>query len=729
MPSSSRFNIKERFSEVLPRLTRPLKFVSIRTKILILPVVALAALLISSLFTFSISRTNTSVLDQFSTRTLPVMTLISAVNTGLVEVQSLYTQALGDKDEFELEDARKRADEVRGSLAAITTKDASYEARVTELLSSWDRYVDRSDAAVKGQIGGKSDMQTLQQQASDKQKAYENIHSALQKLSEDSEANFVGELNRASASASRASRMAWVLLFIVACLLMFVSLLVDTAVSQPIEKLKATIGEVAQGNFGVQVEVEGRDAVALMCQAFGSLLSDLNAAIAETNTVLAAVARGDFSRRVTAELPGDLATLKRGVNESANSVQRTMDALDAVMDALAAGNFSARMRADVEGESRRKVDKAMTLLQQSLQALGATMSAAAEGDFSRRIETELPGDLGVLKRAVNQSLDGLAAAFAEISETTHALSEGDLTRRATGNFSGSLGKLTEALNSSLDHLSSVIRSVAETADEVSAGVEEIARGNADLSARTERQAASLEESASSIEELLSSARATAENSRQTSEITHNASEDSRQGAEVVLRAGKSMSAIIAASKSISEIIGLIDSIAFQTNLLALNAAVEAARAGEHGRGFAVVASEVRGLAQRTAASAKEIRNLIAVSSERVGEGNALVEESGRKLEAIARSSEHIAQLVRDAAQAVQEQTSGLQQISKAINELESVNQQNGTLVTEVAASSNSLTERAAQLREAVASFRFSAVADDDESQEADDGGPFEACVA
>jgi len=691
----------------LPRLTRPFSYLSIRVKILILPGVALVALAVSLLITRSISHRNTEALNELSGHTLPVMTLVGSVNVGLIDVQSQFTQAIGDKDEFELEDAVKASKQVRASLEEIAQKDPTFSKRVTELLALWDHYVTTSTSAVKGLIDGKEDMQTLQQEAKEKQDAYTSIHTALQKLDDDSQATIVGRLDEASTSAKRAALAGTVILFVVAAVLLFVSMLIEFAVRTPIEKLREVLREVANGNFGVHVEAEGSDAIAAMCKAFGSLLSDLNAAIKETNTVLACVAKGDFTRRVSAKLPGDLATLKRGVNESANSVQRTMDALDAVMDALVEGDFSARMRVDVEGKSREKVDRAMTLLQQSLEALGSTMSAAAEGDFSRRIEADLPGDLGVLKSAVNQSLDGLAAAFSEISATTQALSEGDLTRRANGEFSGSLGRLTSALNSSLDNLVTVIRAVAETADEVSSGAEEIARGNADLSERNERQAAALEESASSIEELLSTARVTADNCRQTAEITHKASEDSRLGAEVVQRTGKSMGAIIQASRSIGEIIGLIDSIAFQTNLLALNAAVEAARAGEHGRGFAVVASEVRGLAQRTTASAKEIRNLIVVSGDRVAEGNALVDESSSKLEAIAKSSENIAQLTSEVTNSVQEQTTGLQQISKAINDLEAVNQQNSTLVTQVAAASSSLTERAAHLRETVASFRFS----------------------
>ncbi len=698
--------IGSQVSAWLPRLTRPLQLISIRQKILILPVVALAALALSALVTWSLAKINTSLLNDFSGHTLPTLSAVSDVNAGLVSVQSQYSQAVGDKDEFELEDANTAAAKIRTALQDIAKKEPAYEPRIKELLAMWDHYTSASSAAIKGVIDGKADMSTLQSMAKDKEAAYADVHKALQKLVEDSKADALGKMNDASKKASRAATGGIVMTIFVAVLLAFVSMLVEFAVRNPIEKLRAAIGEVAKGNFAVRVESEGRDAIAVMCGAFGSLLSDLNAAIKETNTVLGSVARGDFGKRVTAELPGDLATLKRGVNESSDSVQRTMDALDAVMDALAAGNFAARMRSDVEGESRRKVDKAMTLLQESLQALAATMSAAAEGDFSRRIDTELPGDLDTLKRAVNQSLDGLDAAFAEISATIQALAHGDLTRRAQGQFSGSLGELTEALNNSLDNLAQVIQSVADTADEVNAGVEEIARGNADLSERTERQAAALEESASSIEELLATARGTADNCRQTSEITVKASEDSRQGAEVVQKAGKSMGAIIAASKSISEIIGLIDSVAFQTNLLALNAAVEAARAGEHGRGFAVVASEVRGLAQRTTASAKEIRNLIAVSGERVAEGNALVDESGVMLGDIAKSSENIASLMREVASSVAEQNSGLQQISKAINDLEAVNQQNSSLVTEVAASSSALTERAGRLREMVGAFRI-----------------------
>ncbi len=186
------------------------------------------------------------------------------------------------------------------------------------------------------------------------------------------------------------------------------------------------------------------------------------------------------------------------MNASADSVQKTMETLDAVMDAMARGDFSARMSQDVEGGSRAKVDRAMGLLQQSLGALEQALSGAADGDFSQRIDAQLPGDLDRLKGAVNRSLEALEAAFDEIGDTTRALAEGDLTRRIRSDYRGTLKALTDALNRALDSVSQVIREGIYNADEVGVGIEEIARGNADLSGRTERQASALQESAASI---------------------------------------------------------------------------------------------------------------------------------------------------------------------------------------------------------------------------------------
>ncbi|MDR3419507.1 MAG: methyl-accepting chemotaxis protein [Nevskia sp.] len=706
MTNNIRTRIRDIVAAALSKWARPLRFISIRAKVLLLPGFALAAFLLYCLFTVAESRVTTSSLGEFSNQTLPVLTLVNTANVGLVEVQATFTQALGDKDDFELEDAQKSAVGVRNSLGAIAAKDPKYADRVQQLLQLWDQYVKTSVDAVKGQIGGSTDMQALQKLAKDKQAAYEAVHNALHALTAESEETFASAIQGAVRRNTVALRIGLGIATLAALLLMVAALLVDQAIRQPIERLNQAIGEVARGDFGASVEAEGRDAVAVMCRAFNSLLADLNAAIKETNAVLAAVGRGDFSSRVTADLPGDLARLKAGVNAGADSVQRTMRALDAVMDAMVAGDFSARMSDEVEGESRRKVDEAMKLLQASLEALGSAIGAASQGDFGGRIALELPGALGTLKNGFNQSMERLESAFSEISATAQALAQGDLTRRTSGEFSGSLKTVTEALNHAVDSLATVIRDVATTAEEVSVGAQQIASGNHDLSQRTERQAAALEESAAAIEELLSSSRQAADNSVQTTGITQQASLSARKGAEVVRKAGDSMLSITESSRRIGEIIGLIDSVAFQTNLLSLNAAVEAARAGEHGRGFAVVATEVRSLANRTTGSAKEIRGLINDALERIKEGNTLVSESGRQLQEITQSSDNIAKLVADSAHSIQEQTRGMQQIGQSVGELENVNQQNAALVEQVASSSTALSERAAQLQQVVSRFRL-----------------------
>jgi methyl-accepting chemotaxis protein len=691
------------------RLSGQLRRLSIRAKILLLPVIALIALLGYCAYTVAVSHSSIRTLERFAGNALPVMSLAAQASQGLIETQATFTQALGDKDEFMVEDAIKTGQATRAKILAIKAKDPAYAQRVDQLLALWDRYVEKSRQAVSGVISGQGDMASFQALVSEKQQAYQKVRDALTQLGIDSESSFKRALNDAAAQSNRASWIGTSLVAVLLVLMVFTALLVDAAIRQPIEKLNRAIGQVAQGDFAVRVEERGNDAISTMCHSFNSLLSALNAAIGETNHVLAAVGRGDFSVRVEADLPGDLAELKRGVNHSADSVQLTMSALDAVMDALSAGNFAARMSEDVQGESRDKVDGAMTLLQRSLEELKLSLSATAEGDFSRRIAAELPGDLGALKHAVNQSLDVLDRAFGDITATTGALAQGDLTRRMHGDYAGTLRELAHSLNGSLDSLTQVIREVAETAADVSLGVNEIAAGNADLSARTERQAAALEQSTASIAALLESSRQSAENSRQTSELTGTALLSSRDGAEVVSRAGHSMVGINHSSKQIGEIVGLIDSVAFQTNLLALNAAVEAARAGEYGRGFAVVAGEVRNLAHRTATSAKDIRGLIAESNERVSEGTQLVIATRDRLGAINDSNERVAALAREAATAAQDQSEGLQELSRAVTDLESVNQQNSALVEEVAASSDTLRERAQVLQQTVSRFRLQAV--------------------
>ncbi|HEY1090465.1 MAG TPA: methyl-accepting chemotaxis protein [Burkholderiaceae bacterium] len=287
---------------------------------------------------------------------------------------------------------------------------------------------------------------------------------------------------------------------------------------------------------------------------------------------------------------------------------------------------------------------------------------------------------------------------------------------AAGDFSQAVElqrKDSDSLLFSMDamrvRLSQTLQDVQTAAHNVSSGAREIALGNADLSARTEDQAASLEETASSMEEMTSTVHQNAENAQQARQLGKSAAEIATQGGAVVGRVVETMASIKDGSRKIVEIISVIDGIAFQTNILALNAAVEAARAGEQGRGFAVVAGEVRTLAQRSAAAAKEIKELIGDSVNRVDAGSLLVDEAGATMEEVVSSVQRVTNILDEIAAASQEQSSGIEQINLAITQMDEVTQQNAALVEEAAAAAQSMQDQAERLAATVAQFKLASV--------------------
>ncbi|MEM6473976.1 MAG: methyl-accepting chemotaxis protein [Planctomycetota bacterium] len=305
-----------------------------------------------------------------------------------------------------------------------------------------------------------------------------------------------------------------------------------------------------------------------------------------------------------------------------------------------------------------------------------------------------------LQDAINILLD-------ETKSVMQQVSDGDLTVRINGEYSDGLGDLKVAVNETLNELNQTIGAIYRVADTVGTGASEISSGNADLSQRTEQQASSLERTATSMTEMTTTVQQNATNASEANQLAIETREQAETGGEVAQRATNAMGEINAASKKISDIIGVIDEIAFQTNLLALNASVEAARAGDQGRGFAVVASEVRNLAGRSATAAKEIKDLIEDSSRKVEEGSRLVNQSGDTLRDIVERVQKVTQIVGSIAAASSEQSEGISQVNTAIGQMDDLTQQNAALVEEVAAASQSLNQEAANLSELVRKFTVS----------------------
>ena len=286
------------------------------------------------------------------------------------------------------------------------------------------------------------------------------------------------------------------------------------------------------------------------------------------------------------------------------------------------------------------------------------------------------------------------------------IASGDLTAHLTVESSDETGELLSSLKEMNEGLARIVGEVRTGSDSIATATEEIAAGNLDLSQRTEEQASALEETASSMEELTSTVKQNADNAQQANQLAINASGVAVKGGEVINRVVLTMESITGSSKKISDIIGVIDGIAFQTNILALNAAVEAARAGEQGRGFAVVAAEVRSLAQRSAAAAKEIKTLIEDSVGKVQDGSRLVEEAGRTTQEIVTSIKRVTDIMAEISAASLEQSSGIEQVNIAITQMDDVTQQNAALVEEAAAAAESLEDQARHMVEMVARFKL-----------------------
>ena len=335
----------------------------------------------------------------------------------------------------------------------------------------------------------------------------------------------------------------------------------------------------------------------------------------------------------------------------------------------------------------------------------ALVSSAAQGDLGRRVDvSKQSGFWRDLAENVNQLVGEADAIIQDTVRVLGAIAHGELSETIDAEYEGSFDRLKQDANSTVGRLREVVENIRQSAEAVATAFREINQGNMNLSERTEQQASSLEETASSMEEMTGTVQTNAENARDANELALKARAEAEKGGEVVGQAVAAMAEITESSGRISDIISVIDEIAFQTNLLALNASVEAARAGEQGRGFAVVAGEVRNLAGRSAEAAKDVKNLISDSLAKVKNGSNLVDESGKTLQSIVARVNQVADIVAEISTASQEQATGIAQVNETINRMDDMTQQNAALVEEVSAASELAGDQALRLQDMIAFF-------------------------
>ncbi len=461
-------------------------------------------------------------------------------------------------------------------------------------------------------------------------------------------------------------------------------------------------------------DAEGRTKVVAAFQADPDSVSNPLHAVMDANVALAAWSK-DEARDQQASMRALMMVLVGGTAAAlvlsvvagglvTRSITRPLGRMIAATRRLAAGDLSVEVPAIARRDEVGEVGRAVQLFKES--GLEKRRVEAEVEAHRRQAEAERLAAEAVQRHAAEQS----AAVVAQLGEGLARLAAGDLTYALPDAFPAEYQQLRDDFNAALIELRAVVGTIVSNTQAIRSGTGEITQAADDLSRRTEQQAASLEQTAAALDEITATVRRTADGAEQARSVAAAAKQDAELSGTIVANAVQAMGEIEGSARQISQIIGVIDEIAFQTNLLALNAGVEAARAGDAGRGFAVVASEVRALAQRSAQAAKEIKTLISSSGGHVEQGVRLVAETGHSLQRILGQVSRVNDVVVQIAASAQEQASGLAEVNIAINQMDQVTQQNAAMVEQSTAASHSLAQDAAGLEKLTERFQTGAEA-------------------
>ena len=459
--------------------------------------------------------------------------------------------------------------------------------------------------------------------------------------------------------------------------------------------LRTALGDLRRAEKDIIINFNNTVEVAALRESWGKTLAALRKSLAEVRQVQAGDAA--FVAAIDKSLD-EIKQYEAGIVPIFDQIER------AQIDGAGGGAYADRLKTHMEATDQlfsRLATSAREQMQEARQGvdtLAATMSGL--------IGVALVLALAVLIPLTYLSVRSITRSLAQARDLAERIAGGDLSRDTQALNHDEVGQLVTAMGRMQQSLRGLVRQVQDAAGNISTASSEIATGNHDLSQRTEQTAANLEEAASSMEMLTSTVQQSAQASRQASDFASSAAEVAARGGAVVSQVVSTMDQITTSSRKIADITGVIDSIAFQTNILALNAAVEAASAGEQGRGFAVVASEVRSLAQRSAGAAKEIKELIGSSVERVEDGSRLVSQAGQTMTEIVGSVRRVSGIIHEITASAAEQSDNIGHISQSVTQLDQMTQQNAALVEQSTAASESLREQALQLTRAVSQFKL-----------------------
>ncbi|MDD5284373.1 MAG: methyl-accepting chemotaxis protein [Desulfuromonadaceae bacterium] len=472
------------------------------------------------------------------------------------------------------------------------------------------------------------------------------------------------------------------------------------------EKLVTGLTRLSQGNTDVRIEPAAGDTETedvrktfqIIGDSVNTCVESINALVSAAAMLSQAAVEGKLATRADASKhQGDFQKIVAGVNDCLDSVIGPLNVAAEYVDRISKGDLPPRISDNYNGDFN-EIKNNLNVLIDAMNTVTEAAAQIALGNLLVEVRERSPQD------RLMQSLTRMVAHLKMLAGVAEQIADGDLTvnvKPASENDAIGNAFVTMTAN-----LREIVGNVGSSSDSIATATKQIATGNADMAQRSETQASSLEEIAASMEELTSTVKQNADNSQQANQLAIDASDVAVKGGTVITRVVDTMDSISASSKKIADIISVIDGIAFQTNILALNAAVEAARAGEQGRGFAVVAGEVRNLAQRSAAAAKEIKELISDSVDKVGNGSKLVGEAGLTMQEIVTSIKRVTDIMSEISAASQEQSSGIEQVNGAITSMDEITQQNASVVQQASAAAGALEEQAGLLVEAVNRFKL-----------------------
>ena len=560
-------------------------------------------------------------------------------------------------------------------------------------------------------------------------KAANELLEYIESVEEIGDAQVEGKMESIRSSTDAAYLIIAVVAVVAMLAAALVGYLIVGSVTAPIAESVRVAERIGQGNLSQEINAgDGKDESASLLRALAKMQTDLRERIEreqrqvlaqqaeqrsaeqELERVLDDAIHGRLSSRLnTSNMEGFLQTVGIRINHMLDAIVSPLSESASCLARLSRGDIPEQLRSSYEGD----FNEIRTNLNQCIQAVANLVAdsqrlALAVGQGKLDVKVDISRHQGSFRHiieAMDQAFGKVVAPIQETRRVMAALASGDLTETMRGSYEGEFAQMQASVDDSLARVRGLIIQIRSGAEFIRASSSEISSGNVDLSHRTESQAESVQKSSTSIVNLTELIRNNAAKARDAERMSESTVVAAKQASEVVGRAVTAMAEIDRASKEISDIIGVVDDIAFQTNLLALNAAIEAARAGEQGRGFAVVAGEVRNLAQRSADAARKIKELIEASVRRVEEGSSLVQTTGSTFDRIAQSVISVSGMIGSIAAESDTQYAGIESASRALLEIEQNTQRNAALVEEVAATSQSLDQQSIALHQVVESFR------------------------